>query len=127
MSPFTVALDRWGGSVPRRRRIERFFPGLDLETAHLVVGNRLDTCFSHTVCLASGHLTDFELVLLVSCLSDPEPCFAIASSNAAVHANGVAEVCVMTLIERTQEAESRLDRHDFSVPLELHVSTDCAA
>ena len=90
MSPFTVDLDRWGGSVPRRRRIERFFPGLDLETAHFVVGNRLDTCFSHTVRLASGYLTDFELVLLVGCLSYTEPCFAIAFSNAAGHANSVA-------------------------------------
>jgi len=49
--------------------------------------------------LAPPRLTDFELMLLVGCLTNTQPGCAIAVANSAGDAYRIAEVGVMALIE----------------------------
>jgi hypothetical protein len=74
------------------------------------------------MCVAAGGLADFESVLLVGRLADAEPRLCAVPIDASPNPECIAEVGMVTFVERPQQPEARLNGCDVASPVDLHAT-----
>src|SRR5207244_68958 len=120
MATFTVDFEGRWNALPGRRSVRNSPPGDDLEPRDLVKLDDLGLGVGHGLGLALDPVPDLTLELLVSDLAEADGEGALLPADRSLKPEGVSEVVMSGLLERSDKSDPGLDGGEATVEGEAH-------